>query len=99
MSGYNLDSDGDVAISIRQSIFQMQHRGVTTDETYENVVATVRGFVWRQNLVNLFTYVLRKTIAPGTNAVVVGAATTAVVRPSRMGSCLTSQLCSDKSSG
>ncbi|POM61663.1 hypothetical protein PHPALM_29289, partial [Phytophthora palmivora] len=51
---------------------KIRHRCTTTGETYENVVATVKGSVRRQTLKNLATYVLKKPIASVTDADIMG---------------------------
>ncbi|POM60590.1 hypothetical protein PHPALM_30531 [Phytophthora palmivora] len=76
MSGprYTMDSDGDVDMSIPQPIFEweryvekIQHRCTTTGETFENVVATVKGCLKRGTLKNLAVYVLKKPLASVTD--------------------------------
>ncbi|GMF36370.1 unnamed protein product [Phytophthora fragariaefolia] len=52
---------------------KMCNRSSTTGETYDNVVATVKGSVRRQTLKNLAKYVLKKPIASVTDAVIMGA--------------------------
>ncbi|OWY99894.1 hypothetical protein PHMEG_00029027, partial [Phytophthora megakarya] len=52
---------------------KIRHRCTTTGETYENVVATVRGSVRRQTLKNLATYVLKKPVASVTDADIMSA--------------------------
>ncbi|POM62149.1 hypothetical protein PHPALM_28729 [Phytophthora palmivora] len=52
---------------------KMRHRCTTTGETYENVVATVKGCVKRKTLKNMATYVLKKPVADVTDADIMGA--------------------------
>lgn len=101
-SRYEVNSDGDVEISIPQPIFMFilapdlsswehaaliechreweryvektRHRCGTTGETFENVVATVKGSVKAKTLRNMATYVLKKPVASVTDADIVSAA-------------------------
>ncbi|OWZ17018.1 hypothetical protein PHMEG_0009103 [Phytophthora megakarya] len=75
MPGFTVDSDGDLEMSIPQPIFEweryvekMRHRCNTTGETFENVVATVKGFLKPKTLRNLPTYVLKNPVASVTDA-------------------------------
>ncbi|OWY95430.1 hypothetical protein PHMEG_00034563, partial [Phytophthora megakarya] len=47
---------------------KIRHRCTTTGETYENVVATVKGCVKRKTLKNLATYVLKKPMVDVSDA-------------------------------
>ncbi|POM74029.1 Hypothetical protein PHPALM_9063 [Phytophthora palmivora] len=52
---------------------KMHHRCTTTGETYENMVATVKGCVKRKTLKNMASYVLMKPVADVTDADIMGA--------------------------
>ncbi|KAG2794380.1 hypothetical protein PC129_g23800 [Phytophthora cactorum] len=78
MSGtrYTVDSDGDVEISIPQPFFEreweryvekIRHRCALHGETFENVVATVKGSVNQKTLKNLAVYVLKKPVTSVTD--------------------------------
>eukprot|EP00644_Phytophthora_capsici_P010652 jgi/Phyca11/104208/e_gw1.9.870.1 len=54
-------------------VAKIRHRCTTTGETYENVVATVRGSVKPKTLKNLATYVLKKPITSVTDADILAA--------------------------
>ncbi|EEY54044.1 uncharacterized protein PITG_07749 [Phytophthora infestans T30-4] len=51
----------------------IRHRCTTTGETFENVVATVKGSVKRKTLRNLATYVLKKSVDSVTDADIMAA--------------------------
>ncbi|OWZ18104.1 hypothetical protein PHMEG_0007859 [Phytophthora megakarya] len=55
---------------------KIKHRCSTTGETYENVVATVKGSVRQQTLKNMAKYVLKKPITSVTDADIMGAVET-----------------------
>ncbi|GMF35886.1 unnamed protein product [Phytophthora fragariaefolia] len=52
---------------------KMRRRCTTTGETYENVVATVKGCVERKTLKNMATYVLKKLVVDVTDVDIMGA--------------------------
>ncbi|EGZ07148.1 hypothetical protein PHYSODRAFT_460767, partial [Phytophthora sojae] len=52
---------------------KMRHRCTTTGETFENVVATVKGSVRPKTLKNMATYVLKKPVASVTDADIMAA--------------------------
>ncbi|ETI44580.1 hypothetical protein F443_10707 [Phytophthora nicotianae P1569] len=52
---------------------KIRHRCTTTGETFENVMATVKGSVKRKTLKNLATYVLKKHVDSVTDADIIGA--------------------------
>ncbi|KAG2993660.1 hypothetical protein PC119_g18405 [Phytophthora cactorum] len=62
-----------LASRLGNGVEKIRHRCITTGETFENVVATVKGSISRKTLKNLARYVLKKPVASVTDSDILGA--------------------------